>query len=83
MHIETHLHYRYPYIGRDMHTGTDLHYRYSPRPKKDAVGFTSPRENGTKSVVNPCPAEPGYVLPLVLPFANSVDPDQLASEETN
>ena len=29
--------------------------------------------------VNPSPAEPGYVLP----FANSVDPDQLASEEAN
>ena len=29
-------------------------------------------------VVNPCPAEPGYPT-----FANSVDPDQLASEEAN
>ena len=28
-------------------------------------------------VINPCPAEPGYTLP----FANSVDPDQLASSE--
>ena len=28
---------------------------------------------------NPSPAEPGYVLPL----QNSVDPDQLASEEAN
>ena len=27
---------------------------------------------------NPCPAEPGYTC-----FANSVDPDQLASEEAN
>ena len=30
---------------------------------------------------NPFPAEPRYVLPLQ--FANSVDPDQLASEEAN
>ena len=29
-------------------------------------------------VRNPCPAEPGYTLPL-----HSVDPDQLASEEAN
>ena len=30
---------------------------------------------------NPCPAEPGYTnVPC---FANSVDPDQLASEEAN
>ena len=29
--------------------------------------------------VNPCPAEPG-ICPA---FANSVDPDQLASEEAN
>ena len=28
-------------------------------------------------ILNPSPAEPGYVLS----FANSVDPDQLASEE--
>ena len=28
--------------------------------------------------INPCPAEPGYTL-----SANSVDPDQLASEEAN
>ena len=28
---------------------------------------------------NPSPAEPGYTLPL----QNSVDPDQLASEEAN
>ena len=28
--------------------------------------------------LNPCPAEPGYTL-----TANSVDPDQLASEEAN
>ena len=28
--------------------------------------------------INLCPAEPGYTLP-----ANSVDPDQLASEEVN
>ena len=27
--------------------------------------------------LNPCPAEPGYA------FANSVDPNQLASEEAN
>ena len=27
---------------------------------------------------NPCPAEPGYTLPL-----KTVDPDQLASEEAN
>ena len=31
--------------------------------------------------VNPCPAEPGYTLYPA--FANSVDPDQLASEEAN
>ena len=39
-----------------------------------------------------CPAEPGYTLPLqtvqiqiswLLNFANSVDPDQLASSEAN
>ena len=30
-------------------------------------------------LLNPCPAEPIYTLP----FANSVDPDQLASEEVN
>ena len=29
--------------------------------------------------INPCPAEPGYHLPL----QTSVDPDQLASEEAN
>ena len=29
--------------------------------------------------VNPITAEPGYTLP----FANSVDPDQLVSEEAN
>ena len=29
--------------------------------------------------LNPCPAEPGYALS----FANSVDPDQLASEVAN
>ena len=29
--------------------------------------------------IKSCPAEPGYTLP----FANSVDPDQLASEEAN
>ena len=29
-------------------------------------------------IFNPCPAEPGFVLPL-----QTVDPDQLASEETN
>ena len=29
--------------------------------------------------INPSPAEPGYALPQ----ANSVDPDQLASEEAN
>ena len=29
-------------------------------------------------MVNPCPAEPRYTLPL-----QSVDPDQLASEEAN
>ena len=28
--------------------------------------------------VNPCPAEPGYIPPL-----QTVDPDQLASEEAN
>ena len=28
--------------------------------------------------VNPCPAEPRYILPL-----QTVDPDQLASEEAN
>ena len=28
--------------------------------------------------INPCPAEPGYTLPL-----QTVDPDQLASEEAN
>ena len=32
------------------------------------------------SLINPCPAEPGYTYPA---FANSVDPDQLASEEAN
>ena len=31
--------------------------------------------------VNPCPAEPGYTMYPA--FANSVDPDQLASEEAN
>ena len=31
-----------------------------------------------KITLNPCPAEPGYTA-----FANSVDPDQLASEEAN
>ena len=31
------------------------------------------------SVINPGPAGPGHALP----FANSVDPDQLASEEAN
>ena len=30
-----------------------------------------------KTYLNPCPAEPGYTLP----FANSVDPDQLASKK--
>ena len=30
-------------------------------------------------ILNPSPSEPGYVLS----FANSVDPDQLASEEAN
>ena len=30
--------------------------------------------------LNPCPAESGYIYPA---FANSVDPDQLASEEAN
>ena len=29
-------------------------------------------------LLNPCPAEPGYTV-----FANSVDPDQLASSEAN
>ena len=29
-------------------------------------------------IINPSPAEPGYVA-----FANSEDPDQLASEEAN
>ena len=29
-------------------------------------------------IINPSPAEPGYVCPV---FANSVDPDHLASEE--
>ena len=29
-------------------------------------------------IVNPCPAEPGYTLPL-----QTVDPDQLACEEAN
>ena len=29
-------------------------------------------------VINLCPAEPGYTV-----FANSVDPDQLASSEAN
>ena len=29
-------------------------------------------------IVNPCPAEPGYTLSL-----QTVDPDQLASEEAN
>ena len=33
-----------------------------------------------RAQVNPCPAEPGYMYPT---FANSVDPDQLASEEAN
>ena len=28
--------------------------------------------------INPCPPEPGYTLP-----ANSVEPDQLASEEAS
>ena len=32
----------------------------------------------TLVILNPCPAEPRYTLP-----ANSVDPDQLASEEAN
>ena len=31
------------------------------------------------SLFNPCPAEPGYTLPL----QTAVDPDQLASEEAN
>ena len=30
--------------------------------------------------LNPCPAEPVFIKPA---FANSVDPDQLASEEAN
>ena len=30
--------------------------------------------------INPCSAEPGHSLSA---FANSVDPDQLASEEAN
>ena len=30
--------------------------------------------------LNPCPPEPGYIYSA---FANSVDPDQLASEEAN
>ena len=34
-----------------------------------------------KRAFNPGPAEPGYVLSIV--FANSVDPDQLASEDAN
>ena len=33
---------------------------------------------GLMFALNPCPAEPGYTL-----TANSVDPDQLASEEAN
>ena len=45
-----------------------------------------------KSRLNPCPAEPEYTLPLLnLPLlnldipclANSLDPDQLASEEVS
>ena len=38
-------------------------------------------------IVNPCPAEPGYTLPLQIgtriypAFANSADPDQLASKK--
>ena len=31
---------------------------------------------------NPCPAEPGHTL-IYPASANSVDPDQLASEEAN
>ena len=31
------------------------------------------------ATINPCPAEPGYTPA----FANTVDPDQLASEEAN
>ena len=30
--------------------------------------------------VNPCPVEPGWLYPA---YANSVDPDQLASEEAH
>ena len=33
-----------------------------------------------KNLLNPSPAEPGYTYPA---FANSVAPDQLASEEGN
>ena len=36
------------------------------------------KEGRVHQVLNPCPAEPGYVLPL-----QTVDPDQLVSEEAN
>ena len=36
-------------------------------------------ENKVWGFINPCPAEPGYTLSL----QNSVDPDQLASEEAS
>ena len=40
--------------------------------RKSMVGFN-----------NPSPAEPGYAQKICPAFANSVDPDQLASEEAN
>ena len=43
-----------------------------PFPKTQSMDMTSALD------LNPCPAEPGNTV-----FANSVDPDQLASEEAN
>ena len=48
-------------------TDLDLHCLQ----RQDISGFSRTRVN-----INPCPTEPGYPA-----FANSVDSDQLASEE--
>ena len=59
--------------------GTDLH------KSKQEIQNLSPLLNmvvnlsSVSSTLNPCPAEPRY-YPV---FTNSVDPDQLASEEAN
>ena len=42
------------------------------------IHTSSASSSSCVSIFNPCPAEPGYTV-----FANSVDPDQLASEEAN